>query len=32
MMGNQQLLFYLMLKQGFNWLMLTQENPEAEDI
>ena len=23
MMGNQPLLFYLMLKQGFNWFMLT---------
>ena len=29
MMGNQPLLFHLMLKQGFNWFMLTQENPEA---
>ena len=32
MMGNQPLLFHLMLKQGCNWFMLTQENPEAEEI
>ena len=32
MMENQPLLFHLMLKQGFNWFVLTQENPEAEEI
>ena len=32
MMENQPLLFYLMLKQGFNWFMLAQENPEVEEI
>ena len=32
MMENQPLLFYLMLKQGFSWFALTQENPEAEEI
>ena len=32
MMGNQPLLFHLMLKQGFNWFMLTQESPETEEI
>ena len=32
MMGNQSLLFHLMLKQGFNWFMLTQESPETEEI
>ena len=32
MMGSQPLLFHLMLKQGFNWFMLTQENAEAEEI
>ena len=32
MTGNQPLLFHLMLKQGFNWFTLTQENPEAEEI
>ena len=32
MMGNQPLLFHLMLKQRFNWFMFTQENPEAEEI
>ena len=26
MMGNQPLLFHLMLKQGFNWFTLTQED------
>ena len=31
-MGSQTLLFHLMLKQGFNWFTLTQENPEAEEI
>ena len=29
MMENQPLLFHLMLKQGFNWIMLTQENQEV---
>ena len=32
MMGSQPLLFHLMLKQGFNWYVLTQENLEAEEI
>ena len=32
MMGNQPLPFHLMLKQGFNWFMLTQESPETEEI
>ena len=32
MMENQPLLFHLMLKQGFNWFMLIQENPEVEEI
>ena len=32
MMENQLLLFHLMLKQGFNWFVLIQENPEAEEI
>ena len=32
MMENQLLLFYLMLKQWFNWFTLTQENAEAEEI
>ena len=32
MMGSQPLLFHLMLKQGFNWYALTQENLEAEEI
>ena len=32
MMKNRPLLFHLMLKQGFNWYALTQENPQAEKI
>ena len=32
MMGNQQLLSHLMLKQGFNWFTLTQECQETEEI
>ena len=32
MMGSQPLIFHLMLKQGFNWFALTQQNPEAEEI
>ena len=32
MMGSQPLLFHLMLKQGFNWFVLNQENSEAEEI
>ena len=32
MMGNQPLLFHLMLKQGFNWFMLTQEDQEADEV
>ena len=30
-MGNQPLLFHLMLKQWFNWFTLTQEDQEADD-
>ena len=32
MMENQPLLYHLMLKQGFNWFNLTQENKETEEI
>ena len=32
MMGSQPLLFHLMLKQGFNWYVLTEENTEVEEI
>ena len=32
MIGNQPLLFHLMLKQGFNWFMLTQENQKVDEI
>ena len=32
MMGNQPLLFHLMLKQGVNWFPLTHESPETEEI
>ena len=32
MMGNQPLLFHLMLKQGFNWFMLTHEDQEADEV
>ena len=32
MMGNQPLLFHLMLKQGFNWFTLTQEDQEADEV
>ena len=32
MMEKEPLLFHLMLKQGFNWYVLIQENPEAEEI
>ena len=32
MMGNQPLLFHLILNHGFNWFTLTQENPEVEEI
>ena len=31
-MGNQPLLFHLMLKQGFNWFMLTQEHQEVDEV
>ena len=31
-MENQPLFFHLMLKQGFNWFMLTQENTNVEEI
>ena len=30
MMGSQLLLFHLMLKQGFNWFSLTQEDQEID--
>ena len=32
MMGGQPTLFYLMLKQGFNWFTLTQENQEIDEV
>ena len=32
MMGSQPILFHLMLKQGFNWFVLTQENQEIDEI
>ena len=31
MMGNQPLLFPLMLKWGFNWFTLTQEDQEVDE-
>ena len=32
MMGNQPILFHLMLKQGFNWFMLTPKEHETESV
>ena len=32
MMGNQPILFHLMLKQGFNWFTLMQEEQEVENM
>ena len=32
MMENQPLLFHLMLKQGFNWFTLTQEDQEVDEV
>ena len=32
MVGSQLILFHLMLKQGFNWFTLTQEEQEIENI
>ena len=32
MMGSQPILFHIMLKQGFNWFTLTQEEQEIEYI
>ena len=32
MIGSQPLLFHLMLKQGFNWFMLTQEDHEVDVV
>ena len=32
MMGNQLLLFHLMLKEAFNWFMLTQEDQEVDEV
>ena len=32
MMGSQPILFHLMLKQGFNWFTLTQENQEIDEV
>ena len=32
MIGNQPLLFHLMLKQGFDWFTLTQENQEVDEV
>ena len=31
-MGSQPLLFHLMLKQGFNWFMLTQDDQEVDEV
>ena len=31
-MGSQPILFCLILKQGFNWFTLTQEEQEIENI
>ena len=30
--GNQPLLFHLMLKQEFNWFTLTQEDQEVDEV
>ena len=32
MMGSHLILFHLMLKQGFNWFTLAQEEQEIENI
>ena len=32
MMGNQPLLFHLMLKQGFNWFTLTQKDQKVDEV
>ena len=32
MLGSQPLLFHLMLKQGFNWFMLTQDGQERHTV
>ena len=32
MMGSQPILFHLMLKQGFNWFILTLKGQETENI
>ena len=32
MMRSQPLLFHLMLEQGFNWFMLTQEDQEVDEV
>ena len=32
MIGNQALLFHLMLKQGFNWFSLTQKDQEVDEV
>ena len=32
MMGSQLILFHLLLKQGFNWFTLAQEEQERENI
>ena len=32
MMESQPILFHIMLKQGFNWFTLTQEEQEIENI
>ena len=32
MMGNQPILFHLMLKQGFNWFALTPREQETESV
>ena len=32
MLGSQSILFHLMLKQGFNWFMLTQDRQEKDTV
>ena len=32
MMESQPLIFYLMLKQGFNWFTLASKDSQAEDV
>ena len=32
MLGSQPILFHLILKQGFNWFMLTQDRQEKDTV